>query len=129
MIARIAAAEPDRLARFLVRPNKLLARQNWAGTAYRARYSTKEAMQALFDKLPLDVFIVRMNPPAQSPLHATLLRDMVLAFPGRWRLVASFRSDASQSVYAAYEPVKLRAISSEELQKVLRDSLDDSRKE
>ncbi len=130
MIAAIAELEPDRTARLLVRPNKLLARTNWEGTVYQNTYGTKEEMQALFDRLPLDVLLVRMDPPLDAPPHEILVRDMILANPSRWRLASSFEAqvpEATGSVhYGAYEPLKLREVPDDELRHDLRSLLDQS---
>jgi hypothetical protein len=122
-IAEISEREPDRLARFLVRPGKLLARINWIGTSYHARYETKEGVQRLFDEFPLDAVIIRMNPPDDAIQHEILLRDMIGAFPNRWRQAASFNSTTSLARYAVYEPVKLRELSQQDLTQFLQNLL------
>jgi hypothetical protein len=128
VIAEISELEPDRLARFLVRPGKLLARANWTGTSYRAVYKTKEEVQAVFDRLPLDAVIVRMNPQVEALEHEIQLRDMVLSFPNRWHLACSFNSTSSLAQYAAYEPVKLRELSRDDLADFLGDLLTRNRR-
>jgi len=122
-IAEISERERDRLARFLVRPVKLLARSNWIGTNYSALYATKGGMQGLFDELPLDAVIIRMNPPDDAVEHEIMLREMVLAFPNRWRQVASFNDTSSLAQFAVYEPVKLRQLSQQELTHFLQNLL------
>jgi hypothetical protein len=123
VIAEISEREPDRTARFLVRPGKLLASIDWNGIKYRPRYQTKEEIQALFDRIPVDALILRTSPPDGALKHEILLRDMVLAFPERWRLVGSFGGPSSQTSYAVYEPLKLRELSQKELANFLGDSL------
>jgi hypothetical protein len=122
-IAEISEREPDRLARFLVRSGKLLARTDWTGAEYRALYETKEGIQGLFDELPLDAVIIQMNPRDDAAEHERLLRDMVQAFPNRWRLVCSFISTSSPARYAVYEPVKLRYLSQQDLAYYLQNLL------
>ena len=123
VIAEISERETDRLASFLVRPSKLLAQTDWNGIVYHALYKTKEGTQALFDRLPLDALIVRMNPPEDAWEHEIMLRDMVLAFPNRWHLVNSFGGVSSPERYAVYEPVKLRELSRQDLADHLRNLL------
>jgi Dolichyl-phosphate-mannose-protein mannosyltransferase len=125
MIAEISEREPDRMARFLVRPSKLLARTDWNGIKYQPLYKTKEEVEAVFEQLPLDVLIVRMDPPGGAKDHEVLLSAMVLAFPQRWHLVASFGSPSHDSVassyparaarYAVYEPAPLREFSQQDV--------------
>lgn len=122
-IADISESSHRRAAQYLVRPSKLLARTNWMGNLYRSLYQTKEEMQAQFDRFPLDVLIVRMNPPPNALRHEVLIRDMVVGFPKRWRLVGSFENPATAAHYAAYEPVKLRTPTPEEIEQVLGDQL------
>jgi hypothetical protein len=123
MIAAISERETDRLAIFLVRPSKLLAKTDWNGLVYHALYKTKEETQALFDRLPLDGLVVRMNPPEDVAEHEILLRDMILAFPNRWHLVRSFGDASSPARYAVYEPVKLTELSQQDLADHLRNLL------
>jgi len=123
MIAEISEREMDRLAIFLVRPSKLLAQTDLNGLVYPAIYKTKEETQALFDQLPLDGLVVRMNPPEDAAEHEILLRDMILAFPNRWHLVRSFGDASSSAGYAVYEPVKLSELSQQDLADHLRNLL------
>ncbi len=123
MIADISERKQSRLAGYMVRPSKLLARINWDATTYQARYRTKEETQALFDQFPLDAVIVRTNPPTDALQHEVLLYDAVVAFPNRWRLARSFTNAPSAANYAVYEPVKLTELSDQDLGLTLRDLL------
>jgi hypothetical protein len=124
MIAEISEREPHRLSRFLVRPNKLLARMDWNGNGYQCVYKTKEEVQALFDRIPFDLVIIRTNPPSSAMPHELLLRDAILAFPDRWKLVYSTRGDgAGAASYVAYEPVKLHEVSQAAMAQLLADLL------
>ncbi|HEX3876705.1 MAG TPA: glycosyltransferase family 39 protein [Bryobacteraceae bacterium] len=121
MIAGISGVEPDRLSRFLVRPSKLLAHMNWTGTIYQPRYKSKEELESLFERVPLDVLLVRMNPADDAPLHEFLLRDMVEAYPDRWRLTSAFTCGGSR--YAAYEPIVEPSITPGELEERIHTAL------
>jgi 4-amino-4-deoxy-L-arabinose transferase-like glycosyltransferase len=105
LIAEICSLTRDRQARFLVRPNKLLAHGNWLGTISQPRYESKEEMQHFFDKVPFSLIVVRMDLYPKMPRHAILVRDMVLAFPEHWKNVASFRGFSPSARYEVYEPV------------------------
>lgn len=121
MIAGMLQMDRDPFGRFLVRPSKYLSSMNWVGNVYHPLYRDKDEVEAALERLPLDVVIVRMDPPPDAVAHERLLRDAMIAFPGRWRLAGSF--DEPGARYAAYEPAGSRAAAPGALETALAQML------
>ena len=122
LIAEICSRGYHRDA-FLIRPSKLMSYQSWNGTSYRARYASSQEVRALFDRMPVDLIVARMDSYPQMPRHAALLRDMLLASPDRWRQVSSVTS-ASGKQYAAYQAVNSAPFSPAALKQQVDHPLD-----
>jgi len=104
MIAEIVAIEPNPMARYLIRPGKVLAHMDWLGRGYQELYGNTEQIQALFDRVPVDLVILRSNLTSRALPHERMLAATINASPTRWRRV--FPSAGENSLYEAYEPVR-----------------------
>lgn len=122
-IAGIASLESHRAAdRFLMRPNKLLARVNWMGNWYECRYRTPQEIETVLEQMPVDLVILRRDPGPKAIQHELLLHEAVFdTFPDRWRKVYSVSPDGV--TYDFFEPVQKPAISGPALEKSLREVL------
>ena len=104
MIAEIVALEPQSMARYLIRPGKVLAHMDWLGRGYQELYGNTEQIQALFDRVPVDLVILRTNLTSSALPHERMLAATINASPTQWRRV--FPSVGESSLYEAYEPVR-----------------------
>jgi hypothetical protein len=104
MIAEIAQLEPVLPVRYLVRPGKVLAHMDWLGRNYALVFAKTEQIQALFNRVPLDLVIVRDDPPSSALPHERLLAETIKASPDLWRRV--YPPAGQSSRYQAYEPVR-----------------------
>ena len=122
-IAGIASLESHRAGdRFLIRPNKLLARINWMGTWYECLYRTPQEIETVLEQMPVDLVILRRNPGPKAPLHEVLLHEAVFeTFSVRWRKVYSVSSSGVD--YDLFEPVQKPAISIPAMEKSLHQLL------
>jgi hypothetical protein len=121
MIAEIAQFEPTLPACYLVRPGKVLAHMDWRGGNYELVFAKTEQIQALFDRVPLDLVILRADPPPSALPHERLLAETIQASPARWRKVYP---PAGQSFpYQAYEPVRTTPAHPAALERFLKDEL------
>ncbi len=122
LIAEICSRGDHRHA-FLIRPGKLMSYQTWNGTGYRSRYNTTEEVRTLFERMPVDLIVARMDTYPRMPRHAALLRDMLLASPDRWHPVSSV-STASGKQYSAYRAINSAPFSPAALKREVGHPLD-----
>ena len=80
-----------------------------------------EQIQALFDRVPLDLVIVRADPPASALPHERLLGETIQSSPDRWRRVYPPAGEASR--YQAYEPIRATPPDPAMLERFLREEL------
>jgi len=121
MIAEIAQIEPRSTARYLVRPGKVLARMDWLGRNYEQLHASAEQMQTLFDRMPVDVVILRSNPGPGALPHERMLAETIHASPARWRRV--YPPAGQSSRYEAYEPVRTEPAEPGALEQFLRHEM------
>jgi hypothetical protein len=122
-IAGVASLESQRAGgRFLIRPNKLLARINWMGSWYECRYRTPEEVEAALEQMPVDLVILRRNTTPTALRHEILLHQAVFeTFPVRWRKVYSVSSAGAD--YDFFEPAQKPTISEPLMEKKLKQLL------
>ena len=121
MIAEIVAIEPQPMARYLIRPGKVLARMTWLGLNYQNLYGNTEQLQAVFDRVPVNLVIVRSDLTDDALPHERILSETIHASPTRWRRV--FPSEGQTSPYEAYEPIRTVPEDPAELKGFLKQEL------
>lgn len=88
-VASVAAGD-RRSGHIVLRANKMLARTNWNGTEYKARFSTPEDLLHYLESLPVRILAVQVGPGPPGHLHRELVRDMLRRYPDRWKLIGAF---------------------------------------
>jgi hypothetical protein len=83
------------------------------GGDYQRRYHNRSEILALFNQMPLDVFVVPRKIPPRP--HARLLIETVTQSPQQWKQVFPSPGSDASSAYLVYEFLPARPIPREEV--------------
>ena len=89
MIAEFALRDAKRPVRILARPNKLLAKMDWAANHYKSDYEQPADLEHYFKENAPDLLILHERPPQLQFSHERLLEATVHQYPDCWRLLLS----------------------------------------
>lgn len=104
MIAEFAAQDLHRPGHELLRPGKLLARQDWFGHGYVSRYQTVEEMAAWFAANPVALIVWHSRPPSLLRTHERLMGEMLSRDSLSWHKIALFpQTGGDGSTWSIYE--------------------------
>ncbi len=101
-IAEFAQTQPDRRKLTLLRPTKVLSREDWNGGSYQLKVKNKDQMNAFFNRVPVR-FVVLQGQRQRRP-HDILLADYLRSLPQQWQL--RYSSGSGPNTYTVYENVK-----------------------
>lgn len=87
MIAELAMKDPHRPGYRLIRPDKVLATDDWFGGNYKPLCQTPAEAQGILDRLRIQLVILRSQPAPRQRNHEALLRETVTGQPDTWRRV------------------------------------------
>ncbi len=118
-IAQFATSDPQRPARLLARPIKLLASENWTGTSYRAKYARVDDLVSVFDRFPLRFIIVATHASPQEYEHDAQLRTMLQTHPERW-----IRVTMPSDTWSLYERIDGRKLTAPAMEALAREVLE-----
>jgi Dolichyl-phosphate-mannose-protein mannosyltransferase len=106
-IAEFVAQERYAPVVYLVRPSKILAREDWFGGNYALRFNSSEQLLDYFRNNPVKLIIWHERPESAQTAHERMLGDMLRNNPVRWRKLTLFGSVSGQlsSAWAIYEYV------------------------
>jgi hypothetical protein len=96
MIAEFAMLDPNRPARILARPNKLLAHMDWLGNHYTSNFERPADLEEYFVENPPDLLILHSRSGSRKFPHEQLLETTIRQYPNSWQL---FASTAEHHVY------------------------------
>jgi hypothetical protein len=87
MIAEFAMREGGRPGYRLVRPGKVLAKDNWFGGNYRPLWDTPEQVQNVLSDLHVRVVILKSHADSERKPHDVLLRQAVTERSDLWQSI------------------------------------------
>jgi len=100
VIAEFVSQSRHRPDRYLLRPNKLLAHENWFGGDYSSNFVTAEEMMEFFRRNPVDLIIWNERPEAALRPHERIMREMLRRYPLAWRAALSLSSDGGPASFS-----------------------------
>ncbi len=84
---------------FVLRASKVLASSTWAGSRYRAKFSTVDQLRDYLDSIPVEYIVIDdLGYRRSAPAHHQLLKQMIHAFPEQFEL-QGFSSIEYQDVH------------------------------
>jgi len=101
MIAEFAMLDPRRPGYRLIRPGKVLSRDDWFGNGYKPLFQNAGEVETALARLHVRVVILRATPGAHPRPHDVLLRQAITTQPKVWRLV--FDGGSEKSSYDVFE--------------------------
>jgi 4-amino-4-deoxy-L-arabinose transferase-like glycosyltransferase len=109
-IAEFVAQERRRPCGYLLRPDKLLAHENWFGENYSLMFHTPEQLLDHFRQNPVKLIIWHESPEGPRTAHERILGDMLRQNPLEWRDVGVLNAGDGATSWAIYEQVSLREL-------------------
>ncbi|MEO8367683.1 MAG: glycosyltransferase family 39 protein [Candidatus Solibacter sp.] len=101
-IAEFAQTEASRPNRILVRPTKILGKEDWNGSDWQPFYRSQEELEAFMERMPVKYCVVYRAPRRNYP-HDQWLRSMVAGRPAWWRPVYRNAAAVEYLSYDVYE--------------------------
>ena len=104
VIAEFVAQSRHRPDRYLLRPNKILAHEDWFGRNTTSAFVSAEEMMEYFRQRPVNLVIWNERPGATLKTHARIMSEMLRRYPLAWRTVLWLGSaGGSASSWTVYE--------------------------
>jgi len=100
-IAEFAQTEAVRPQRILVRPTKILGKEDWNGSDWKPFYRSPEELEAFLERMPVKYCVLYRAPRRNYP-HDAWLRSMVAGRPDWWRPVYRHEAPGYQA-FDVYE--------------------------
>ena len=101
MIAEFAMRDPHRPGNMLIRPGKVLAKDDWIGRNYRSLFQKPEDVQLALNQLHVQAVLLRSKPNVNARPHDLLLREAITRRPELWHRV--FVGGSAESSYDVFE--------------------------
>ena len=101
MIAEFAMRDPQRPGYRLIRPGKILAKDDWFGGGYRSLFQSPDEVESALIQLHVQAVILRATPDLPARPHDVLLRETITTRPKLWRRV--FGGGSAPSSYDVFE--------------------------
>jgi hypothetical protein len=100
-IAEFAQTELVRPQRILVRPTKILGKEDWNGSDWQPFYRSQEELEAFLERMPVKYCVLYRAPRRNYP-HDAWLRSMVASRSDWWRPVYRHEAPGYQA-FDVYE--------------------------
>jgi hypothetical protein len=106
IIAEFAMQDRHRPGYTLLRPDKLLADEDWFGRKYTCKFRSLEDVVAHFQRDPVQLIIWCDKPGTQLREHQRFIKEMVTRYPRIWHRLSSFESGSAHPLtWTIYEHV------------------------
>jgi|GEM_PF-375438 len=91
MMVTEGALHETRPGHYFLRASKMLARQDWSGNVYEARFKSAEAVKNELDRISVGLLVFDFTRVGSKETEDyRMVRDMLAAHPDEWRIAGSY---------------------------------------